>query len=111
MASSSIFIGIHGNVFCLDRNTGQEIWSASLKSTNFVTLLVDGDLVIAACKGEVYGIEKATGKLLWHNEMRGQGFGLASIATDTGASNPVSSAEELRRQQAAAAAASSAATG
>lgn len=104
MVSSVIFIGIHGNVFCLDRMTGREIWSAGLKGSDFVTLLPDGDLLLAATHGEVFCLQAATGKILWHNEMPGQGWGIVSFATASGASSPGQMAEELRRQQAAAAA-------
>jgi glucose dehydrogenase len=107
MAPSVIFIGMHGRTFCLDRASGQIVWSANLKGSDFVTLLLDGDLLLAATHGEVWGLQAATGKVLWHNEMPSQGLGLVSIATAAGASSPGPSAEELARQAAAAAAATS----
>ena len=107
MSSSTIFIGMHGRAFCLDRMTGQVLWSTNLKGSDFVTLLPDGDVVLAATHGEIFCLQAATGKLLWHNEMPGQGLGLVSIATASGVSNPGPQAEELRRQAAAAAAATS----
>jgi len=102
MNSSVIFIGIHGNVHCLDRATGQARWSATLKGSEFVTVLLDGDLVLAATRGEVFCLQAATGNLLWKNDLPGQGFGLASIATAAGASNPGPGEEQRRRDAAAA---------
>ena len=110
MSSSPIYVGIRGKVFCLSRNTGEEIWSVNLPGSGFVTLLVDEDLLLAATRGEVFGLEATTGRILWQNKMPGQGYGLASIATATGASNAALMAEEQKRQQAAGAAAASAAS-
>lgn len=103
MASSPVFIGIHGNVFCLDRGTGRQIWGIGLKNMGFVTLLVDGDLLIAATSGEVWGLDKATGAIRWHNEMPGQGLGIASIATETSSSNAAAPEQVTEQQQQAAA--------
>jgi outer membrane protein assembly factor BamB len=94
----------------LSRSTGQEIWSVSLPGSGFVTLLVDEDLVLAATRGEVFGLEAATGRILWTNNMPGQGYGVASIATATRASSAALMAQEQNRQQAAGAAAASAAS-
>jgi outer membrane protein assembly factor BamB len=88
--------------------TGQNVWSTNLKGSDFVTLLLDGELLLAATHGEVFCLHAATGKLLWHNEMPGQGLGLISLATASGASSPGPSAEDLVRQAAAASAATSA---
>ena len=70
MDSSVIFIGIRGSVHCLDRRTGQGVWSAALKGSDFVTLLLDGDRLFAGTRGEVYCLDAATGRELWHNEIR-----------------------------------------
>jgi len=71
---------------------------------------LDEDLVLAATRGEVFGLEAATGRIVWKNNMPAQGYGLASIATATGASNAALMAEEQKRQQAAGAAAASTAS-
>jgi len=105
MAAEVVYVGIHGNVFCLDRMTGKEVWSVGLKNANFVSLLVDGDLIIAATNGELWGLQAATGQILWHNELPGQGFGIVSLATSMAASNPALAAEKQQEDQAAAAAA------
>ena len=93
MGPSNIFVGIKGNILCLDRKTGQMLWERSLKGTDFVTLLVDGDIVLAGTNGEISCLDAATGKILWHNNLPGQGRGLMSIATATGTGSPA--AEEI----------------
>jgi outer membrane protein assembly factor BamB len=105
MDSSVVFVGIRGSVHCLNRQSGQTVWSARLKGSDYVTVLLDGELLLAATRGEVFCLQAATGKLLWHNDLPGQGLGLASIATATGSSNPGPGEEERRRKAAAAAAA------
>jgi outer membrane protein assembly factor BamB len=35
--------------------------------------------------GEIFCLDPLTGKVLWHNPLKGFGTGLASIATDNGA--------------------------
>jgi outer membrane protein assembly factor BamB len=108
MASAVVFVGIHGGVFCLNRTTGQAVWSASLKGSDFVTLLLDGELLLAGTRGEVFCLDAATGQVRWHNDMPGQGLGLITLASARGASNPTPPAEKHRRDDAAAAGATSA---
>jgi outer membrane protein assembly factor BamB len=55
------------------------VWSASLKGSDYVTLLLDGDLLLAATRGEVFCLQAATGSILWNNNLPGQGLGLASM--------------------------------
>ena len=103
-----VFIGINGNVNCLDRSTGQILWQRQLRG-DFVNILVDGDLLLATAGGEAYCMEADTGKLLWHNELKGQGRGLATVATYGSASNVLPLAEKKRQEEAAAAATSASA--
>ncbi len=106
--SSSIFLGIHGGVIALDRATGQTLWKAPLKGSDFVTVLLDNDRILAATKGAVFCLDPTTGQILWRNDLPGEGWGIVTIATASGSSNSVPLAEQKRRQDAAAA--SSAAT-
>jgi outer membrane protein assembly factor BamB len=84
VTSSAILIGIRGGVIALDRGTGQRLWKTALKGADFVTVMLDGDRVIAATKGEVFSLDAATGHLLWRNELPGEGWGLITIATASG---------------------------
>lgn len=94
---SAIFLGVKGCVIALDRASGQQLWSTSLKGSDFVNVTVDGDLVIATVRGEVFGLDATGGKVLWHNELPGMGWGIISIATADGASSAISPVEQKRR--------------
>ena len=110
MASSAIFIGIHGDVIALDRGTGQQLWKTNLKGGDFVNVLLDNDRVLAATKGEMFCLDAATGQLLWHNELPGAGWGIVTIATASGSSSPMPPIREKQRRDEAASAAAVAST-
>ena len=75
-----IFIGIKGTALALDRATGQEVWRAKLKGSDFASVvLLDGDL-FATASGELFCLDAATGKLRWQNPLKGLGYGLITIA-------------------------------
>ena len=67
------------------------LWKTKLNSGwvgEFVTLIADEELVFAHARGNISCLELATGKLLWTNELKGLGYGLASLAFPGGASAP-----------------------
>ena len=104
--SSAIFIGIRGKVVALDRETGQQLWKAELKGSDFVNVMLDVDRVIAATKGEVFCLDAATGQLWWRNELPGEGRGLVTIATAFGSASAMPPfLEKQRRDEAASTAA------
>lgn len=78
-----VYIGIKSSVICLDKHTGTEIWKTELKSSEKITLTVTDDVVVAYAHGELFGIAKNDGRLLWSNNLPGLGYGHCSIATDT----------------------------
>lgn len=82
---SHLFIGIGGHALALDRSSGIEIWRRALKSKTYVTLSYDGQSLFAACSGELFCLDPATGEIRWHNRLPGLGTGLISFgaATDT----------------------------
>jgi outer membrane protein assembly factor BamB len=99
-SQSYLFIGIKGSVLALDRTTGKEIWTASLKGGDFVNVVLDGGQLFAGSKGRLYRLDPATGEILWENGLAGMGWGLVSIA-QAGNGN-VMGMEEKRRQDEAA---------
>jgi len=115
IASGLVYVGIKGNVIALDRRTGIEVWRTGLKgsvgrSSSFVCVFRDGDLLFATCSGEIYCLDPKEGTLLWHNPLKGLGLGLTSVAGEHGSSTsslPSIVAAEVQRQQAAQAAAAS----
>jgi outer membrane protein assembly factor BamB len=101
-----VFVGIKGAVVALDDRTGTEVWRAELRSSDYVTVVWDGEALFAATSGEVWRLDAERGHVLWHNELKGMGRGIASLATSRHpASSAVSdrTAEQRRRDQAAAA--------
>ena len=77
-----IFVGIKNSVVAVDARTGDEVWRAKLKGmTSFVTVLWDGEFLVAAANGEVFGLDWRDGTITWHNKMKGLGLGFVSLAS------------------------------
>lgn len=102
-----IYIGIRNAVVALDDRSGTEIWRAELRSRDYVAVLFDGEALLAANAGEVWRLDPQTGSVMWHNELKGMGRGIASIASSRrpAAAATIDLAAEKRRRDAAAAAA------
>jgi outer membrane protein assembly factor BamB len=79
-ASSLVYLGIRGTVIALDRRTGAEQWRTPLKGSDFVNVVLDGELLLATARGEIFALHPGTGRILWNNPLKGMGWGLATIA-------------------------------
>jgi outer membrane protein assembly factor BamB len=105
---SFIYVGIKNCVVALDAATGAELWRSKLKGQDFVTVLFDGQSLVAANAGEVFALDPRNGAVLWHNNMKGLGLGLVSLASSRVATaaggTPTDVAAHHQRAQAAAAA-------
>jgi outer membrane protein assembly factor BamB len=99
-------------VIALDRYTGEIAWEWKCpKGAGFVTLLIDGDRLIASVNGYIYCLDPLFGQEAWTNPLTGFGTGFASLASTRGsANNPEMAAAAAAAQAAAAAAGASAAT-
>lgn len=96
-----IFVGIKNSVIAVDARTGDEVWRAKLKGS-FVTVLWDGEFLVAATNGEVFGLDPRDGTIIWHNQMKGLGLGFVSLASSrepTTTSSPVVAAAAHHRAQ------------
>lgn len=106
-----IYVGIKHFVVALDARTGAEVWRTKLKGSDFVTVLWDGETLVAANSGEVWGIDEKSGAVMWHNELKGLGRGLVSLVSSRtpGPSGPgdalAGKYRSIEQQRAAAAAA------
>jgi outer membrane protein assembly factor BamB len=78
----ALYVGIGHFVVALDAATGAELWRSKLKNTGFVSVLWDGEALVAASAGEVYRLDPRTGDVLWHNEMKGLGMGVVTLASE-----------------------------
>ena len=103
--SDLVFVGIKGSVIALNRTTGQPVWATRLKGSDFVNVVLQEGAILASCYGEIFCLDPLTGKMLWHNPLKGFGIGLATIATN----NATVLAAKRRYDEQAAAAATTAA--
>ncbi|MGA2255531.1 MAG: PQQ-binding-like beta-propeller repeat protein [Thermoguttaceae bacterium] len=104
-----IFVGFNSKVVALHRDSGKLIWQwKSPKGSGYVTLLLDGDRLIASVMGYMYCLDPANGNQLWFNELSGFGTGVASLASVRGCVQPLLDA--AAEEQAAAAASTTAAS-
>lgn len=76
-----IYIGMKGSVLAIEKMTGMELWRTHLKSSHFVVVVLDGELIIAHTKGELFGIDARSGKVIWQNSLEGMGYGYATVAS------------------------------
>jgi outer membrane protein assembly factor BamB len=106
-ATDLLFVGIRGSVVALSRITGQQIWAQRLGRgyIDFVNVVVDGDHVFAATRGELHCLDAASGRAIWHNPLKGFGMGLATIAASAPIGNPAALLEQRRREHESSAAA------
>jgi outer membrane protein assembly factor BamB len=99
-----IFVGLNGYALALDRDTGEIVWSNDKMKSGYVSLLLDGDRLIASTNGYIYCLSPLTGEIQWNNPLKGYGMGApTALLSVRGAST------QLLSQQAAAADAQAAA--
>jgi hypothetical protein len=101
-----VFVGLNGRVSALDRNTGEIVWETREKLAGDVSLLLDGDRLIAALNGYLYCFDPRDGRVLWHNPLKGYGLGVATLTSVRGQSS-----QQAAAQQAAVAASTAIQTG
>ena len=70
-----IFVGLNGYALALDRDNGEIVWSNDQMKSGYVSLLLDGDRLIASTNGYMYCLDPANGNIIWHNPLRGYGAG------------------------------------
>lgn len=105
-----LFVGIKKAVVALDHRTGVEVWRAELRASDYVSVLWDGEALFASSRGEVWRLDPRTGGVLWHNELKGLGWGIASLASSRareatpGSGDLLGAAKKRRDTQAATAA-------
>lgn len=105
-----VFVGFNGYAVALDRDTGEIVWSNNNMHRGYVSLLLDGDRLIASTNGYMYCLDPYTGQILWHNPMTGYGYGPTAIVSVRGQSTPELIAQAAAQDAANQAAASTAAT-
>lgn len=78
-----LFVGGHGYVTAIDKESGEEIWRTNLKGSGygFVNLVLEKDQLFAASGGRLYALSAESGGILWMNPMPGLGYGVYTFAT------------------------------
>lgn len=98
--SDLIYTGFNRRVAALDKRTGQIVWEWTCpKRSSYVTILLDGELLVVSVGGYMYGLEARTGAHLWFNEMAGFGFGVASLASVNGSVQNLAAVAAQRAQE------------
>ena len=83
-----IFVGFNRRVAALNRQTGELVWQwKATRGQSYVSLLLDGDLLVVAVDGYMYGLNPSSGEELWFNEMSGFGTGVTSLVSAAGAAS------------------------
>ena len=99
-----VIIGIKGHIVSIDATTGHELWRTNLPSrmgSEAVTLAANGSqMIVAGTSGELFGVERGMGKVLWKAPLKGLGVGLITLG-----SSELAIATAMAQAQAAAAAA------
>ncbi len=94
-ASDFVFLGLKNRVAAPGRNDGQMVWTTELPGglgDGFVTLSCDDRRVFACAHGQFHCLDLFSGQILWRNELKGYGYGIASICLPGGPPAPATAA-------------------
>lgn len=84
-ANGILLLGLKHRVTAIAKSDGHHIWSTEIRSggfgggADFITLACDDSHVFAYSGGHLHCLDLMSGRLLWIDELRGYGFGLASL--------------------------------
>jgi outer membrane protein assembly factor BamB len=106
-----VFVGLNGYVAALNRETGEEVWCNEEMRSGYVTVLLDGDRLIVSTNGYIYCLVPLTGRIVWHNPMKGYGSGAPTSLVSVRGASSQTVVEQAANTDRAAASSSSAASG
>lgn len=99
---NKLFLGIKGHAVCIDKLSGDQIWSVKLKYTTEVTnILVDDDLVFVYSDGHLFCLEIHDGTVKWENKLKGMGYGPCILATENNSSSSAKTHVAVQQSSAA----------
>ena len=103
-----IFIGFAKQVFAVDRYDGSIQWEwKAAHGSGFVSLMLDGDRLIASCNGWTWCLDPMSGSEVWHQPFKGKGTGIPAIVSTRSNSSGGAQAQIAAQQAAATTAAAS----
>lgn len=79
---SHLYLGIKGNVVCIDKQTGKKIWSTKLKGMSITNVYCDSNNIFAYANGHLFCLDQAFGKVQWENTLSGFGYGACIFASN-----------------------------
>src|SRR3954447_22336721 len=100
-----LILGLKKRVAAISKVDGREVWSTELSGSmgnGFVTALCDGANVFAYTGGHLHCLDLFSGQILWHSDLPGYGYGMATLALADGRSAPDAAAVRVMLDQAAA---------
>ena len=59
--SKFIYLGVKGSVIAVNSVNGQQLWATSLKGSDFVNVVLDGNNLYATARGEIFCLDPNTG--------------------------------------------------
>ena len=80
--SDLIFLGLNNSVTALYRHSGEIVWTTRLPGSLgecFVTVTCDDRRLYACVRGRLHCLDFYTGEIHWTNELKGYGYGIASL--------------------------------
>jgi len=78
----TFYIGIKGSVVAMERKTGRQVWRKKLTGLAFVVVVLDGDVLLAHTRGELFGLDPKSGEVLWQNGLEGLGYGHVTMTSE-----------------------------
>ena len=112
--SDILLLGLKKRVAAISKLDGRELWSTTLSGAmgnGFVTVLCDGSNVFAYTGGHLHCLDILSGQILWHSDLPGYGYGMATLALADGRSAPDPAAVQTMLDQAAASSGSASTAG
>lgn len=105
-----LIVGVKNSVLAFSKHDGAHLWGTELKSgtDGYVSVISDTERVYAHSGGELHCLDLMTGDIVWHDKLKGFGFGLASLCLPDGPVTGGSNARHHLIQQSGAASTSSA---
>jgi outer membrane protein assembly factor BamB len=102
-----LFVGFNGRVIALDRADGSVVWkwrpSQKGMGSGMVTLLPDGERLFATIMGYTWALDPVDGRELWYQPLKGEGQGIATLATMSAAADASRLAAAASQEQGASA--------
>ena len=77
-----VFVSFNRRVAALYRENGETIWNwRAPRGGGPVAVMLDGDRLITSVQGDTYGLDAASGRHLWTNDLKGFGADIASLTS------------------------------